>query len=434
MYLAAAPLMPGGRSWVLRGTVLSNQQLYVNPTSRIGRLLQNPLLSTFLLCLCGIVLTIWSYLLGAAHFRNSHGCAAGFIDRPNCAAMYILVLPILFYLAINLLRVGTAKISALSSEPLSVIVKSGTGTPQQPFDEILADKVTSRYRVIFVSALMISMLVTFISLYLFFIHPVNLAEDWSQTYLHGSLLHRWSSIVLDCAVFVMQGLYVFLGLFLAGTIAAFVTEMGRLVFFPNTQFHFEPIIYDPQKRLGLSPVGSILTRIGFMALLFELYVAIYSIQNIADLQNKCTADYFTATLKKTLALGLGNVPHFDFGGLGTIALIALSAALWSCYSYIPLFVIRPFLARLRDTEWTNNARTLDRAKATNDETNFKSLEARFKSLRKTTFWPNGSRVGLGLCLALSCIPLLAIYPPAFGYVVASGFALAAYKALFASEG
>ena len=237
----------------------------------------------------------------------------------------------------------------------------------------------------------------------------------------------------------MQGVYVFLGLFWATKIATLMYGLVRPVFHPNQDFEFAPIITDPQKRLGLSPLGNILTRIGLIVLIFEAYVAIYSIQDTADHRNgECLMKYLQETLNRenTLAqlLGLGYIKSVaDFGGLGTISLIALCGVLWLCYSYIPLFVIRPSLTRLKSDKWLSDARVLDRAYTEGDEKLSKRLEAQFRSLDSSTFWPNGASFGLTMCLALACIPILAFNPPALGYAVASGLVLAASKMLVAKK-
>jgi hypothetical protein len=418
---------------------VTHKKLFFQGQPKLAWLFEKPWRLASILALCGLGLTSWSFLLGLGHFRNSAGCPVGFVDRPNCSAMYVLILPFLFYLGSDLLRIASSEIANLTSKNLSVIAKSPVSNSSLSFEELLQERVSANSKLGVAFAATVAAIATIVTFDLFFVRSSNLVDDWSQSYLSGSLWHKLFSVALDCAVFALQGIYVFLGLFWATKIATFMFGLVRPVFHPNQDFQFAPIITDPQKRLGLSPLGNILTRIGLIVLIFEAYVALYSIQDTADHRHgECLMKYLQETLnpKNTFGqvLGLGYIKSVvDFGGAGTISLIALCVVLWLCYSYIPLFVIRPRLARLQNERWRSDARVLDRAYADGDEKLSKRLEAQFRSLDSSTFWPNGANLGLTMCLSLACIPILAFYPPALGYAVASGLVLAAYKTLLAKK-
>lgn len=418
---------------------MTHTELFFQDQPRPAWLFEKPWRLALILCSCGLGLTVWSFLLGLGHFRNKAGCPVGFIDRPNCSAMYVFILPLLFYLGSDLLRIATSEIANLTNKDLGVIAKSSLNNSSLSFEELLQARIRERANIGLFFAVFFGGIATIVTFGMFFSGSSNLVDDWSQSYWSGSLWHKRFSVALDCAVFAMQGVYVFLGLFWATKIATLMYGLVKPVFHPNQDFQFDPIITDLQKRLGLSPLGNILTRIGIIVLIFETYVAIYSIQDTADHRSgECLMKYLQETLnpKNTFGqlLGLGYIKSVvDFGGLGTIALIALCVVLWLCYSYIPLFVIRPRLARIQDERWRSDARALDRAYAEGDEKLSKRLEAQFRSLDSSTFWPNGATVGLTMCLALVCIPILAFYPPALGYAVASGLVLAAYRTLVAKK-
>jgi hypothetical protein len=418
---------------------VTHKELFFQDQPRLAWCFKKPFRLALILCLCGLGLTAWSFLLGLGHFSNKAGCPVGFVDRPNCFAMYVFILPFLFYLGSDLLQIANVEIANLTKDTLGVIAKSPLNKTNLSFEELLRARVNASAKLGVAFAATVAAIATIVTFYLFFVRSSNLVDDWSQSYLSGSPWHKRFSIALDCAVFAVQGVYVFLGLFWATKIATFMFGLVRPVFHPNQNFQFAPIITDPQKRLGLSPLGNILTRIGLIVLIFEAYVALYSIQDTADhRQSECLIKYLQETLnpKNTFGqvLGLGYIKSVvDFGGAGTIALIALCVVLWLCYSYIPLFVIRPRLARLQSEKWLSDARVLERAYAEDDEKLSKRLDAQFRSLDSSSFWPNGASVGLAMCLALACIPILAFYPPALGYAVASGLGFAAYKTLFAKK-
>jgi len=332
---------------------VTHRKLFFQRQPRLAWCFEKPWRLALILCLCGLGLTSWSLLLGVGHFSNNAGCPVGFIDRPNCFAMYVFILPLLFYLGSDLLRIATSEIATLTNKNLGVIAKSPLNKTSLSFEELLQAKISDSAKSGLAFAIAVGVIATIVSLCMFFANSSNLVDDWSQSYLSGSLWHKRFSVALDCTVFAVQGMYVFLGLFWATKIATFMFRLVKPVFHPNQDFQFAPIITDPQKRLGLSPLGKILTRIGLIVLVFETYVALYSIQDTADHRHgECLMKYLHETLnpKNTFGqvLGLGYIKSMvDFGGAGTISLIALSAVLWLCYSYIPLFVIRPHLARLK---------------------------------------------------------------------------------------
>ncbi len=415
---------------------MTHTELFFKGEVKLGWWFEKPLRLALSLFLCGLGLTVYSFVIGVGHFVNIKGCPVGFIDRPNCAAMYVIILPVLFYLICDFFRLASREVSSLAGEPLRIISKSSGNHKDQTFEHLLQARIASRGKIVFVIALAAAVSVTIVALYLFFVRPSNPAQDWSQAYSGKTSTDKWPSVALDGAVFMMQGIYVFLGLLWAGKTAVLMGALVRLAFRPNRQFELAPIIHDPQKRLGLSPLGVILTRIGLVASVFEVYVAIYSIQDAADHRDgTCLLKYLSETLspKNTFRqmLGLGHVQRItDFGDAGTIALIVLCLILWSCYTYVPVCVVRPLLSQIRRSTWLKSVRELEHAKNAENEKVYKRLDALFQSLESATFWPNGATVGLGLCLGLLCIPVLAFYPPALGYAIASGVVAASYKAIF----
>jgi hypothetical protein len=349
------------------------------------------------------------------------GCNVGFFYRPNWGLMYAIMLPVIFTLMSSILVKSRLAVNALSSAEIRVISPARAGDTQGFEDSLyLAMRVWKVWIYLIASAAAVT--ATGWTVYLLRTNPSATGDDWAGQIPQFAIF-----------VFIIQGIYIFLGVFWVLKFTSFVVSFIRLAVGRTTGFRLNPMLYDPTRRMGLGIMGGLLNQFAVATLLFESYVAIYGIQAAADTHKLSLGQYFQETLSSTKLsqlFSLADFPRpFHFSGAGVFALVALSVLLWIVYIAIPVFCLCPRLIRMRKNTWRHHARRFELANRLNNKSLAKPLDRKFKALAASSFWPNGPTNGTGLAFALLVIPLLAIYPPVGGYLATSGVIAAGYKAL-----
>jgi hypothetical protein len=403
----------------------------------MGKFFSSPLRLALGLSLAGMFLVLASYGVGVAHVVRT--CDVGFVERPNWGAMFVFVLPAIFYLASDLLAQIEPTSRSLTQDSVKVVIPrvdsvqtSETSHAGSDFESELGTAIARKTNLVLWISALSSIGVTSVVFYFLFFDPNGIPEDWIMP---GEIqLRKWKFIIFDCFAFLAQGFYVFIGVYWAGKMALFLETFWKLTSGRGSKFRLDFMIYDPLRRLGLAPIGSLLTKFGTIALIFDAYIGLYSMQSQADIRKMCLWDYMKETVnsKNTAIqiLGLGNPPRLiEFTGAGVVALVVLSVLLWCTYISIPIFCTRPTLRRMAHSTWVRKARELDAAVKGGDRDVSEALGAEFEALSSATYWPNGKAIGWGMCFGLLVIPILALYPPALGYGLASGLLVGALKSL-----
>jgi hypothetical protein len=408
---------------------MKSQDLFFRDNTRIGWFFACPRKTLLIFFISGasICLSVWliSSLSGKplGSLPTPHdqcdGCNVGFFYRPNWAFMYLALLPTIFGLMSSILETSRHAVNVLSSPEIRVI-EPALAPNNQSFEDSLYVLMRGWRLWIYWLAFGTALIVTGLTIYLLLSNPYATGDDWA------AVMPRFA-----ICIFLIQSVYIFLGVFWVLKFTSFIVSFIRLAVGRTTGFHLIPMIYDPERRMGLGIVGGLLNQFALATFLFEIYVAIYGIQAAADIHGVCLLKYVQDTFKPS-ALGhkfsleaFGQPLHFS--GAGVLALFTLSVLLWIVYIAIPIFHLRPRLDQMRKDAWLKHAREFESANRENNEARAKPLEREFEALRTSSFWPNGPTVGAGLMFVLLVIPLVA--SPFGPYLVTSGVLVAGYKAL-----
>lgn len=404
---------------------MKSKDLFFRDHTFIGRFFARPATTLRIFLGSGVVICLLVWLI--PHISGQHlgsivlpnGCNVGFFYRPNWAFMYLVLLPAIFCLMSSILTESTLTVKALSSPEIKVIEPAQPSNSQSFEDSLYFDM--REWKVwIYVLALGPAFTATGWTIYLLLTKPSATGDDWAV------VMPRFAVIV-----FLVQGFYIFLGVFWVLKFASFIASFIRLTLRQRAGFRLNLMLYDPERRMGLGIMGGLLNQFALATLLFESYVAVYGLQAAADIHGVCLVKYVQDTFKPN-AIGrkfsleaFGQPLHFS--GAGVLVLFALSVLLWIVYIAIPIFYLRPRLDQMRKDAWRQHAREFDSANRENNEARAKPLEREFEALHASSFWPNGPTVGMGLMFVLLVIPLMA--SPFGPYLVTSGVIVAGYKAL-----
>jgi hypothetical protein len=367
----------------------------------------------------GSIITLLAWGLHLGGVVSDNGCNVGFFYRPNWAFMYLILLPAVFYLMSSILTESTLAVKALSSPEIRII-EPVQPTNDQSFEDSLYLLMREWKMRIYPIAVAAALVPTVLTIYLLLTNPSATGDDWAER-----------MPLFAVFVFVVQGAYIFLGIFWVLIFAAFIASFIRLTLRQPAGFRLNLMLYDPEGRMGLGVIGGLLNQFALAALLFESYVAVYGLQAAADVHRTCLVQYVQATFKPKALLppfSLADFSNsFNFSSAGVLAWAVLSVLLWIVYIAIPMFYLRPRLDQMRKDAWRQHAREFECANRENNESRVKPLEREFEALRTSSSWPNGSTLGIGLMVALFAMPLI---PSPFGpYLVTSGVLMVIYKVL-----
>jgi hypothetical protein len=189
----------------------------------------------------------------------------------------------------------------------------------------------------------------------------------------------------------------------------------------NTAYEFHPLIYDPDRRLGLRPLGAFMNLYLLLVLIFEIYVLGRRLQLVGKAGNFSLSTYLTSLAGG--ARGLANILDERMYQWNTI-----DAGLWALLifltlplivgAYLPLWTLRRYVRKRRDDLWADSARAHERARECGDDVEADRLVKRMALLEQTQLWPNGDARGWRLLAASLAVALAAWAPPLCAALIA----------------
>jgi hypothetical protein len=382
--------------------------------------------------LAAIVLLLLPARIIGLHSFPVAGDDRGFWFEANWSLMFVIVFPGLFGGLVHMVSLMRDSVSRLTSKQLGVITKAGE--PAEDFEEYIANYISRKAGRFTALCLSLAVILTGV-------HGAALARylagdrddpplrDWTTMYVTGAVRYS-SNVAFDVVAYSVEAFAIFVGFFFVLKFWLFLNVFSSSFRKENTDYRFNPIVTDPDRRLGLRPLGDFMNVYLTLVLIFEFYVLGRRLQLIGK-----AGDYSLSTYITALSSGVHNLNNILDPRMYQWATI--DAGLWALLifltlplivgAYFPLWTLRRYVKRRRDELWIESARAHEIACEAGDEAEATKLKAHMDSLRETQLWPNGDARGWWLLTASLTVALAAWAPPLCASLLALAVGLGLVK-------
>jgi hypothetical protein len=195
---------------------MKSTDLFFRNDKFIRRFFAQPLTTAIIFFCSGSIISLlaWGLHLGSIVLLN--GCNVGFFYRPNWGFMYLVLLPIIFCLMSSILTKSRHAVNVLSSPEIKVI-EPALPSNGQSFEDSLYARMEKWRPLIYCFALGAAFIITGVTVTLLLWKPYATGDDWAA-------VMPWFAVF----VFLVQGFYIFLGVFWVLTFASFILSFIRL--------------------------------------------------------------------------------------------------------------------------------------------------------------------------------------------------------------
>lgn len=385
-----------------------------------------------------ILLLIGARVAGV-HSFPLQGDDRGLWFEANWSLMYTMVFPGVFGGLIHMINLMRDALAQLTTADLHVIKKKDHNAVD--FEQYIISEMSRHARRFTLICIALAVALTGV-------HGANLARfviqrrgappilDWTVMFSTGHVPY-WRNVVFDILAYSIEALTIFLGFFFVLKFWTFLHVFSRALRDSGIPYEFEPLVHDPDGRLGLRPFGDFMNVYLLLVIIFEVYVLGRRLQLIGKGGAYTLSGYLTALVDG--AREFANVVKTDLYQWGTI-----DAGLWALLifltlplivgAYFPLWTLRRYVRKRRDDLWMRSARAHEEARERGDDLEAEKLAKRMAQLKGTQLWPNGDATGWRLLLTSIAIAVAAWAPPLCAALIATGFFLEAMKWLLTKLG
>jgi len=336
----------------------------------------------------------------------------GFYYQANWMFLYAAIIPS-FYAGAAAFGIRLRRSAQRLSNRFSGVIKS---PPGRPFFVFLHDELKRRAFHVTAFSLAVALIATAIDTYsMFGVYCWGgdaraEAKDWCIAFTLG-VVSKDRNLAFVIVAYLAQVLAIFLFAFITGKFFVFLRILSRTVrgCHQKDGYVFVPSWRDPDRRMGLGPLGVSYNTYAALALSITAFAVFHRLCRIGE-DGPQFIDYLS---------GLRIITSFDLQQLvdlgrwssinrGTWTLVFCLVLPVGVFAYFPLASVRgylrEFIAKRRDA--------LNVRKRHVDDPAREQLEAELKEMQVAEVWPNGRRAALGSMTAWLVLFLTAIYPPA----------------------
>lgn len=375
-----------------------------------------------------LLLMLFAGIIGV-HTFPMPGDDRGFWFEPNWSLMFVIVFPSIFGGLVYMIALMRDALSRLTSDPLRVITNI-QGEPAHDLEEHIAKRMAAR-------AVAFSVLCAVLAVVLTGVHGASLARflvqrqgtppilDWTTMFAMGRVPFAWNA-AFDVLAYAMEALVIFIGFFFVLKFWLFLSLFSSTLRDETSGYTFRPLVYDPDRRLGLRPLGAFMNLYLLLVIVFEVYVLGRRLQLIGKAGEFSVSGYITTLAAH--ASTLRNVVDPRMYQWGTI-----DAGLWALLifltlplivgAYFPLWTLRRYVRKRRDNLWADSARAHEEARERGDDGEAEKLAKRMSLLEGTQLWPNGDARGWRLLAASLAVGVAAWAPPLCASLIALALSL-----------
>ena len=271
---------------------------------------------------------------------------------------------------------------------------------------------------------------------------IDWMHGWTISGHHGFGSHVIGNFVFYLVAEIVQGIVIFLACYFVLKFLALTQSFATVIIEHGSGFHFEPFISDPDRCLGLRPMGRLFSMFLLVSIVFQIFafglrlqrvllnqpdVSPYSypylvgsaLHDLTTATNPTAAANAMETLKRSAGFG-----SLDAGLVITLILMVVPTAV---IAWWPIVRMRNYVSGVRrqklqefriEEQNARQTQQYDKAKHTADD---------MEKLTKSSIWPNGFKIGWGSFFFLFALLVSTIVPPLIVPLIGGGVGLRILK-------
>jgi hypothetical protein len=264
-------------------------------------------------------------------------------------------------------------------------------------------------------------------------------HGWTIPGHQGSWLHMTGNFALYLVAQIVQGFVIFLASYFVLKFLTLTQSFSTVVIEDGSGFHFEPFISDPDKCLGLRPIGRLFSTFLLLSIVFQIFAFGLRLQQIILKEGTSLFSYFStvAVNVKDLSKGasdtatamqsLHRLSGFDTLNSGLVETLILMIVPMSVIAWWPIVRLRNYVASVRQKQLRAFRIEEQQARQTQKYDTAKHIAEDMEKLTKASIWPNGFKVGWGSFFFLFALLVSTIAPPLIVPLVSGGIGLKILK-------
>lgn|GEM_PF-4052611 len=136
---------------------------------------------------------------------------------------------------------------------------------------------------------------------------VDWMHGWTVSGHHGSWGHMTGNFAFYILSQIVQGTVIFLGCYFVLKFLALTQSFASIIIEKGTGFHFEPFVSDPEKCLGLRPIGRMFSVFLSLSIIFQICAFGHRLQLILAFQKLTLFTYFQTVMACPIFCAVGRV-------------------------------------------------------------------------------------------------------------------------------
>jgi len=449
----------------------------------VGRLLTaHPVIVFFLLALsCCAILFLPAWALGLNsivvpfHQAAVESCSSwdnamapsqlhdvGILHKWNWSVTYSLIVPTIFAMAAAACRSVRGSILQLVDE--GTVQSDVSGNPINPLEflRVIGEGIHRLDKRMILYSIAVAVIASGVAaknnLRVYrhvFLSPRNLQQwypackwddiDWMHAWTisghhHGdSFGYMLANFLFYLLANAVQGTTIFLASYFVLKFLTMTQSFANVLIDKNSGYRFEPFISDPDRCLGLRPIGSIFSMFLLLSILFQIFAFWMRLHKIIFNQNVALFDYFkgvggairdlgNAVDEQKVTNSMNFLIHrsgFGKGDLdpGLVAILILMVVPLSVIAWWPLIRLRNYVSCVRQEQLRSFRLEEQKARQTQKYDVAGHIASDMDKLTKSSIWPNGFKVGWGSFFFLFALLISTIIPPLIVPLVSGGIGL-----------
>jgi hypothetical protein len=394
-----------------------------------------------------------------SHIPSNSLDDVGILHKWNWSIGYTVLIPVIFALAATACRLVRKSFAQLVEEGTVQPDKNNMDGNSDSFIERIAVGMQQWNRVVFWGSVVLAILACVGSGYgnLLVYARVFASRDLGQWYdpcrwddldwMHGwtipghqgSWFHMTGNFALYLAAQIVQGFVIFLACYFVLKFLTLTQSFATVIIKDGSGFHFEPFISDPDKCLGLRPIGRWFSTFLLLSIVFQVFAFGLRLQQILLKQGLSLSSYLSTVAADVKALSKGaddtakamkdllGLGGFETLNPGLIVVLILMVIPMSVIAWWPIIRLRNYVASVRQQQLRMFRVEEQQARQTQKYDAAKHIAEDMEKLTKASIWPNGFKVGWGSFFFLFALLLSTVAPPLIVPLVSGGIGLKILK-------
>lgn len=391
-----------------------------------------------------LFLLIPAKLIGIHLMTRSDGVWVGFWQRPSWSVMYPIILPLIFAGTVWLSNYMRAVIETLVHKRVKVITKNDGGEATD-YEQAFSNRLGAMARPLWFTIVLLTLAIMFfdtrqmwsgyIRHYAGEAHQFG-GMDWSVAFIekpftfHSRVPTPTENLLFDVVAYSFEAAAIFLGLFWVAKFWVYLKVFSDSMNPDEPPYRFNPLVYDPYKRLGLYPMGRLFNGFLLIVVAFQVYVFWHRLEQMTLFNTSSSLNFWQKIISPLNPFNLLN-PSSYFGILdpGMKMLLGFNTVPVLVVSYFSLLTLRRYVLEQRERASLEHGRELDEARKAGNHARTRMLEEKIDLLKDASVWPNGDLTAKRFLFIMIALIFTALLPPLLLYFVAAGLILEIWRSL-----